>query len=102
MQVNKDRKDDTVAMHAKDPLTSDLSEGKIDVKATKEYGCNSKRRCRRGKDFENGGRATPDRTGQCLEQSTMIRTRMTLIGALKELKYGAWIRDVEAIAPWLT
>ena len=54
-QVNKVRKDDTVAMHAKDPLTSDLSEGKIDVKATKEYG---KRRCRRGKDFENGGRAT--------------------------------------------
>ena len=32
----------------------------------------------------------------------MIRTRMTLIGAVKELKYGAWIRDVEAIAPWLT
>ena len=57
-QVNKVQKDDTVAMHAKDPLTSDLSEGKIDVKATKEYGCNSKRRCRRGKDFENGGRAT--------------------------------------------
>ena len=54
-QVNKVRKDDTVAMHAKDPLTSDLSEGKIDVKATKGYG---KRRCRRGKDFENGGRAT--------------------------------------------
>ena len=25
-QVNKDQKDDTVAMHAKDPLTSDLSE----------------------------------------------------------------------------
>ena len=41
-------------------------------------------------------------TVQTPKQSTMIQTRMTLIGALKELKYGAWIRDVEAIAPWLT